>query len=246
VEGLAGPLRLMGAEVIEAPAIRIEPPTDVEAADAAIGRLREFDWVVFTSANGVEAFFARLGARLLDARALGGVKVAAVGPGTAGALRARYLNPDLEPDEFTTRALGQALLAAGAGRGTPILLCRAEDAGAELPEMLRSAGAAVQEAPVYRTTCPEKLPEAAEEALRTGRVDWITFTSVSTVENVLRLAAGMDLGKAKLAAIGPVTAEALRRKGLTPAAVAQPHTIEGLLTAILAAEQAIGQKGRRT
>jgi len=235
--GLAERLDELGAEVIEAPAAIVEPPADPAPVEAALRRLGEFDWLVLTSANGVEALASRLETMGLDARALGGVRLAAVGAATAEALRRRFLRADLVPETYTTKALADALVAAGAG-SSRLLLARADIATPELPDALRRAGAAVEQVCLYRAVCPPALPPAARDALRAGRADWITFTSASTVENFLALSEGADLSQARLAAIGPVTAEAIRRRGLAAAAVAQPHTAEGLVAAILAARDA--------
>jgi len=226
----------LGARVIEAPAIAIEPPEDFAAADSALGRLDAFDWVAFTSPNGVEAFVGRCAELRLDARSLGNARIAAVGPGTADALRGHFITPDLMPGSYTTEGLGKALAEAGVG-GRSVLLPRADIATAALPQMLRQAGAEVTEATVYRTVRPAALPGDAAEALQAGRTHWITFTSSSTVTNFLALAGETDLSDVKLAAIGPVTADTLRAAGLTPTVTADPCTIEALVAAIVAFEQ---------
>jgi len=233
---LSARLSELGAEVIASPTIAIKPPGSFADVDAALHRLSQFDWVVFTSPNGVEFFSQRLEAIGLDARALGGVHVAVVGPATAAALRERFITPDLVPETFTTEALGEAMRSAGGlDDSKRILLARSDIASAALPELLRRAGAAVEAVAFYRTIRPAGLPEEAQAALAGGEVDWITFSSSSTVENFLILAAGLDidLSKPKLAAIGPVTAEALKSHGLEPAVVARPHTIDALAEAIV-------------
>jgi uroporphyrinogen III methyltransferase/synthase len=154
------------------------------------------------------------------------------------------------PPEATTEALGKALAGAGPLGRKRILLARADIATPGLAAALRDAGAVVEEAVAYRTVRPEALPAAAVEALRGGRVDWITFTSSSTVENFLALVAHgrsgtlfvPDAHHVKLAAIGPVTAETLRSRGLVPAVVARTHTIDGLVEAIVEFEKARGDR----
>lgn len=221
-----------GADVIEAPAIEIAPPADEATLDAALERIAEFDWLVLTSPNGVEAVRKRLAARGRDARALAGVKLAALGQATAAALQAGGLRADLVPGEFTTAALGQALVAQGLA-GRRVLLARSDIAPPDLAETCRQAGAQVAEVIAYRTRCPAGLPRAAEEALRKGCVDWIVFTSASTVKNFLAMVEEADrLRSCRLAAIGPVTAQALRRAGLEPVVVATPHTQDALVEAI--------------
>jgi uroporphyrinogen III methyltransferase/synthase len=233
----------LGAHAIEAPTIEIHPPADWAPVDAALRRLAEFDWLVLTSPNGAAALVERMTALGLDARALAGTKLAAVGPATADALRERFLAPDLLPEAFTTEALGEALVqrlaADGAGGGRPrILLARADIATGILPEALRSAGCEVEQVTLYRTVRPGALPADALDALRAGRVSWVTFASSSTVENFLALIepAGVSLEGIKLAAIGPVTAETLRSRGLPPAVVARPHTVEALVDALVREE----------
>ena len=233
---LAEKLAELGAEVIEAPTIEIHPPADPGALDDAVGRIGEFDWLVLTSPNGAEAFFDRLGAVGLDARALGGVKVAAVGAATAEAVRQRGVQADLVPDAFTTEALGEALAGRLAPDGGRVLLARTDIAPPALADALVAAGADVQEVTAYRTVRPAALDERAAAALAEGRVDWITFTSSATVENFLALAPQADLAQVKLAAIGPVTAEALKRRGLAAHVVAAPHTIDALSAGIAAFE----------
>ena len=240
-EGLSAALADLAAAVIEAPAVEIAPPADAGAAEEAVGRLGEFDLVVFTSVNGVEAFAARCRARGLDGRALSGAKVAAIGPATAAKLRAAFIEPDIVPERFTTADLGEALAAAGGLDGRRVLLARADIAAEALPEALAASGAEVEDVAFYRTLCPASLPSEAVEALRAGRVDWATFTSSSSVTNFLALLgrAGLDpsaaLAGVRLAAIGPVTAETLSARGLTPAAVAEVHTTGGMVAALVAA-----------
>ena len=232
---LSDRLAELGANVIECPTIEVRPPADWAAADAALRRLDDFDWLVLTSPNGADALAARMRALGLDGRALAGLRVAAVGPATADTLRGHFIEPDRMPDKFTTEALAAALLAeAGASRGR-FLLARADIATNVLPDALRAAGAAVEEVVVYRTVRPDAMPDAALEALREGSADWITFTSSSTVENFLALIEGEDvsLDGVDLASIGPVTTDTLKAHGLAPAVTAEVHTIDGLVDAIL-------------
>jgi len=228
-------LSQLGAEVLEAPTIAIEPPASYDALDAALGRLGEFDWLVLTSPNGVASMLDRMQALGMDARALAGTRVAAVGPATAKALQERFIRPDLAPEEGTTEALGVALGEKGSVKGKRVLLACADIATEDLASILRRAGAGVEEVALYRTVSPASLPPEAVDALKAGHVDWITFTSSSTVENFLKLTAALDLkaARAKIAAIGPVTAKTLQTHGLSPTVVARPHTIPGLVEAIV-------------
>lgn len=221
-------LRARGAEPVEAPVIRVEEAVDGRAVDRAVEAAARgaYRWVVFTSAAGVEAWSAR-------AEALGAgrarSRVAAVGAGTADALRAAGLEPDLVPRRFTTEALAEAF-PSGSG---PVLLPRADLATSELEEALRAKGWDPVRVDAYRTTFQEALPELARRALDEGRVDAVTFTSTSTVEGFVRLA-GVVEGPV-VACIGPVTAQAARRAGFRVDAVAEPHTLEGLVEAVAGA-----------
>jgi uroporphyrinogen III methyltransferase/synthase len=193
-----------------------------------------YGWIVLTSPNGAQALVERMKTLGLDARALAGVRIAAVGPATADVLRRYFIEPDLMPEKFTTEALADALLNKCDVAASRFLLARADIATEPLADRLRSAGAAVEEVTLYRTVRPAAMSEEALTALRERRVDWVTFTSSSTVTNFLALLAGsgVDLAGVKLASIGPVTSDTLRAAGLTPAVEASVHTIDGLVEAI--------------
>ncbi|MBS3734824.1 MAG: uroporphyrinogen-III synthase, partial [Phycisphaerae bacterium] len=223
-----------GARVCLAPAISIAPPASYDALDAAVADLGAFDWLAATSVNGVAAVFARLAATGRDARALGGVAVAAVGPATADALAERGIRADLVAEPHTTSALAKALERQGL-TGRRVLLPRADIAPPELADRLAAAGADVTEVAAYRTLRAAALPDDAVVELRAGRIDWITATSASCATNLAALAreAGIDLTGVKLAAIGPVTNRALRAAGLNAAVVADLHTTDGLVGAMV-------------
>jgi uroporphyrinogen-III synthase len=227
-EDLAGRLRALEARVLVAPVIRIEPVPvggSLERAvrDAAGG---EFEWVAFTSEAGVDAYWEATGtAGVSPPRA----RVAAVGEATAAALRRRGVTADLVPEAFTTEALGRAF-PEGSGR---VLLPRADIAPPDLQDLLAARGWTPVPVDAYRTAFEDALPAEAEAALKAGEVDAVTFTSASTVEGFVRLA-GAPPGPAAVC-IGPVTADAARRAGLEVAAVADPHTIDGLVAAVRAA-----------
>ena len=231
----------LGADVLVAPAVEIHPLEDLSAIDTALRNLDQYAWVCFTSGNGVSSFLDRAAAIGLDGRALAGAKIAAIGPATAEALRGRFLRPDVVPQTFTGEALAGAILACDAAlAGRRVLLARADIAQPELPAALRKAGATVDDVTVYRTARPKALPPEVLAALADRRVDWLTFTSGSTVRNFVELAAEAktSLEGVKLASIGPSTSAALRAAGLVPTIQADPHTAQGLLGAILAAEGA--------
>jgi uroporphyrinogen III methyltransferase/synthase len=225
-------LEALGAEAIEAPAIRLAPPESFEALDGALGELERFDWIVFTSVNGVERFFERLFAKERDLRALGRARLAAIGPATAEALRRRGLRADIVPQD--DRAEGLAAELAPHVRGSRVLLARAAEARSVLPEELSRAGAEVADVPVYRTLRADRLPPEARRTLACGALDAVTFTSPSTVRGLLELlrAEGLELGRAKVACIGPVTADAARELGLRVDIEARPYTLEALVDAL--------------
>jgi uroporphyrinogen III methyltransferase/synthase len=214
--GLARRLAELGATPVVIPAIRIEF-TDPPALDAALRRLSAYDWVVFTSRNGVEAVFRR-------ATGLTGPRVAAIGPATAAALRKRGVEPSLIPDRYVTEAIIPAL---GEVRGLRILLPRADIAREALAAGLRERGAVVDEVAAYRTV------PAARSRPALSDVDAVTFTSSSTVRGFLQ--GGPVPINAKVVCIGPVTAETARAHGLTVARVAERYTEDGLVDALVAA-----------
>jgi uroporphyrinogen III methyltransferase/synthase len=231
---LSARLRTLGAEAIELPTIRIAPPDDWAPLDAAIDSLSSYDWTVFTSVNGVEYFWRRLTSVGLDARALHGVRLAAIGPATAAELQARGLQADYVPGEYVAEAV-----AAGLGdvRGLRVLLPRADIARPALAELLRDGNAEVVEVSAYRTLRPEVDPDELRDLL--ARVTVATFTSSSTVRNLSAMAgdAGVDLLQAMkdaiVACIGPVTAETARELGVPVDVMAEEYTIEGLVEALV-------------
>jgi uroporphyrinogen III methyltransferase/synthase len=231
-------LESLGAEVIEAPAIRIEPPDDVGPLRAAVRSLSRFNWVVLTSTNGVDALFQTLAAEGMDARALAPCKVASIGASTTQCLAARGIRADLEPETFTGASLAEAMIARGGMKGANVLLARADIAPKDLPDALAQAGAVVHEVVAYRTV--RDMPSAAEinAMLARGELDWLTFTSSSTVRYFVEgvPADTVRASRARIASIGPTTSATLRDLGLEPTIEADPHTIPGLVDALLAAE----------
>jgi len=218
---LAARLRELGASVLEAPAIRIQP------LDPPLPDLSRYDLVCLTSPNGVRLLFERLHASGADARALAGAQVAAIGPGTAQALREHGLIADVVPERFLAEGLLEAL------GGTPVkraLVARAAEARDVLIEGLRERGAEVDVLSLYETVA-EPLSEEQLSAL--AGVDYVTFTSSSTVRYFLAAAAERLPPSARLLSIGPVTSAALREQGLEPAVEASRHDIEGLIDALL-------------
>ncbi len=231
----------LSAEVLEIPTIKLAPPDrPVDLADALL-ELNSYDWIVFTSPNGVRMFFEYFFKAFEDLRDFGGARLAAVGPATAAKLKELHLKVDLMPEEYVTAKIARAFSDYESIENLKILLMRAEMANPELPKELESMGAIVDDVACYKT-----LPETEDVSGAAGRLtedgaDWITFTSSSTVEN---FHARFDLPvllkkfpQIKLASIGPETSKAIASLGLQPTVEAQPHTVEGLVKCLVKANR---------
>jgi uroporphyrinogen III methyltransferase/synthase len=223
-----------GAQPVELPAIDIKAIADTEELDQAILNLSHYQWIVFTSVNGVQAFFRRLHDAKLDSRILSGVKIGAIGAASAQALEEMGIIPDYLPDVYTTEGI-----IAGLSRwniaGQRFLLPRADIADKELTDGLSQLGADVHEVTAYRTVPVAGAISRAREMLMADKIDVITFTSSSTVSNLVAALKGKKLeviNSAKVACIGPKTAETAARTGLKVDIVASEHTIPGLVSAI--------------
>jgi uroporphyrinogen III methyltransferase/synthase len=234
---LASRLEALGAEVITLPTIRLEPPDDWAPLDAAIGRLPGFDWLLFTSVNGVAAFRERLARLGKDAGALAGVRIGAIGSETAAALRRAGMPADVVPAEYRAEALAAAL-APALRPGAAVLLVRAAEARDVLPERLRAAGARLTVAPAYRTVTAAESAEPARRLGAAGRLDAVTFTSSSTVRGLVDLlgaeGARRLLTGVAVAAIGPITAATLAEYGLAARITPREYTVAALADAIAA------------
>ena len=226
---LSGVLRELGADVVEAPAIRVEAPRSWTKVDAAVKALRDgvYDWLVLTSANGVRFLFGRLEAAGLDARALGRTRVAAVGSGTAAALAAHGVRADFVPDTFTTESIGRAFPP---GDGA-VLLARADVVEPGLDDAVRAKGWRCDVVVTYRLRDERRLDPAVKRSVLAGDISLLTFASGGTVRAFFRLLGELPPRSAKVVCIGPVTAKAARAAGLRVAATAKVHTIEGLAAA---------------
>ncbi len=232
-DSLASDLRHLGANVLCQPAIEITEPDDWAPVDAVIRRLAEFDWLVFSSSNGVHYFLQRLLESGHDLRRLGGRKIAAIGPATVEALAGYHLRADVQPAEYRAEALAEEL--APQARGQRIFLARASRGRETLAEMLTAAGANVEQAVVYES-CDITTPDTeVADALAAGRMDWTTVTSSAIARSLVRMF-GDALKETKLAAISPLTAEVLTELGYAPAVVANDYTAAGILAAILSME----------
>jgi uroporphyrinogen III methyltransferase/synthase len=233
-------LESRGAEAIEAPMIRIAPPEDYSPLDQACLDVGRFDWIVFSSANAVDAFVGRLFASPLDLRALNGVKLCAVGPATAERLARHGLKVDLLPAEYRAEAMLQALSPGGHARGLKVFLPRGDIGRDVVAEELRKQGAEVSEAVAYRTLAVEPEREGGPDVykmLLERRIDVVTFTSASAVRNFVRVLGAepvADLLRPTLvASIGPVTAETAAQFGIETAIMPADYTIPALVNAIV-------------
>lgn len=226
-----------GAQVIEYPTIRIQPVDPNPELEKAIKQIESYDWLLFTSVNGVECFFNCLDRMGLDARALCMAKIGAIGPATAGSLLNRGIKADFVPQSYKAEGIIDGLLAMGI-KGEKVLVPRAAQAREILPEQLTGEGADVLVVPVYETF-PEKGPEADELAMsiKSGDVFMITFTSSSTVTNFFSSIEGKigkeDLNRIVMACIGPVTEKTLAEFGFSARIVSKVYTIPELVNAIV-------------
>ena len=227
---LRGRLSVLGAEVLTQSAIRIAEPVDWSPVDAALDELKRYDWLVFTSGNGVDGLMKRIFSRGGDLRSLGGVRLAALGKGTAERLRSYHLNPDLVPEKVDASALAKTLLESAAGGA--FLLARATGDRPVLADELEEIGAAVDQIPVYRTLDVEDPNQDVADALKAGEIHWVTVTSSPTARSLVRLY-GELLKTAKLVSISPLTSATLRDLGYEPAYEATPHTLDGMLDTLL-------------
>jgi uroporphyrinogen III methyltransferase/synthase len=229
-------LEELGAEVLEISTIKILPPKSEKVLCEAIEGIGEYDWLVFTSPNGVEHFFRVFFEVYRDIREIGGVKIAAIGPATAAKLEALHLQVDLQPKEFVAEAVLEAFKKECNVENLRFLLPRGDLARDALPEGLEALGAIVDDIECYRT-----VPEMADESGNVARLlaegaDMITFASGSTVENFCNLvdlrALLVKFRKLKLASIGPITSETIRKRGFEVCVEAAQHDIPGLTDAV--------------
>ncbi len=232
---LSGRLEDLGADVLEIPVIRTGPPDDPAILEEAIGSLGEYDWLVFTSPNGADAFFEAFSRQHDDIRALGLMRIAAVGPATAGRVRARGLRVDAMPERHVAPEIARAVEKLGSVENLRFLMPRAQQADPELPDRLHDLGAIVDDVPAYRTG-PEEEEGEGERFLQEG-AHWVAFTSASTVsgfdrrftlDGIRRRFPGI-----RWASIGPETSRRLRDLGQEPDREARRHDIPGLVEALV-------------
>jgi uroporphyrinogen III methyltransferase/synthase len=227
---LAERLEELGADVVLQPAIEIGPPADWRPVDEALDRLAEFDWLVFSSSNGVRYLLDRLGTNGRDLRSLGGIRLAAIGPGTSQELSRYYLRADLQPEDYRAESLAAALCRDA--RGKRFLLARASRGREVLATELQRAGGCVEQVVVYTSSDYPTADQHTSEWLAAGRIDYVTVTS-SAIARSLNTLFGRQLTRSKLASISPVTSETLRELGYPPALEAAVYTMPGVVEAIL-------------
>ncbi len=228
-----------GAEVLEIPTIKIEASDRKQDIIDALLELNAYDWLVFTSPNGVTAFFDLFFKRFQDLRDIGGVKIAAIGPATAAKIKELHLQVDLMPDEALGSKIAAAMNKYETVENLKICLLRAQVASPELPDALEALGGIVDDIAIYKTVAETEDRTGSAAKLLEAGADWITFTSASTVEH---FHARFDLPKhltqfhkTQLASIGPETSKAIRALNLEPTIEAKEHTLEGLVAALLKA-----------
>ena len=235
-EELAQPLRELGAEVIQIPVIKIAPPEDRQALMDAVLGIADYNWIVFTSVNGVAQFFDYFFKAYDDVRAIGNIRFAAVGPATAAKLQAMHLRVDVMPEEALGKKIAAAMDRFENVENLKVLLPRAAGANQDLPKALEELRAIVDDVPFYQTVPDTDDRTGTGHALDETGADWVVFTSGSTVQN---FHTRFDLTKLlakfpqmRLASIGPETTKALTVLGLKPAVEAAQHTVPGLVAAL--------------
>ncbi|MGA1539104.1 MAG: uroporphyrinogen-III C-methyltransferase [Chthoniobacterales bacterium] len=231
VSTLTAALRDLGADVCQMPLIKREPPPDLREFAELVQDAHAYEWLVFTSANGVEAFFEIFDKLYDDAREIGGVKFAAVGAATAQRLKERHYHVDLVAENFHAASLAETLRRQADVENVKILVVRPEETGGELAADLSKMGAIVDEAVAYRTVAEADDRTRARERLVSGGADLVVFTSSSTVRNFFALKLPLPSG-VKFASIGPVTTRTLEEFGARPAVEAARHDVPGLVEAI--------------
>ena len=228
---LTARLRALGADAFELPTIRIEPPKDKRGFYELVVAAHSYDWLVFTSPNGVDAFFTAFYEIFRDAREIGGVRIAAIGPATAERVRSYHLQVDVQPEKYVAEEILTELQKEVSVENLKFLLARAEGAREVLAEELTRLGAIVDEAVAYRTVPETEDVSGGMKRFREEGADWITFTRSSTAENFAALKLPLP-AELKTASIGPVTSKTMRKLGLDVDIEAKQHDIPGLVEAI--------------
>ena len=230
MDPLCHALTSLGADVLRQPAIAMSEPDDWSAVNAAIAGLDQFDWIVFSSANGVRYFLDRLAIEGRDTRALGSIRLAAIGPGTADQLAQYRLRADLQPDEYRAESFASALAATADGQR--FLLIRASRGREVLATELERHGGRVEQVVAYQSQDVTVADDVVRQRLEQGTIDWITVTSSAIARSLVRLF-GESLRRTRLVAISPVTSSTLTQLGFPPAAEASTYTMDGVVAAIV-------------
>ena len=233
---LAKRLAAAGATPVEFPTINLRPLTDRSQFLRVLASLSEYDWIIFTSRNGVNFFFEVLQRLGKDARVFASARVAVVGAETAARLEEFGIRADLVPEVFTTTSLARKLIASQNLRNKKVVLLRSVVASKELPSLLAAAGARVDDVPIYAVEKVYNETHWLESRITAGKINWITFASPSAANSFFeQVPAGTVMeSPAKVASIGPVTSVSLAKLGVRPDVEAQPHTIAGLIDALRA------------
>ena len=226
----------LGGEVVEFPTIEIRPPESYGPLDQAINQIGSYDWLIFTSVNGVEQFLNRFEKLEKNIADLAGIEVGAIGPETAKRLTAAQIQPSLVPKQYQAEGILEALIPETV-LGKRILIPRAAKARDILPETLRQWGARVDVVEAYQTVLPQVDVSALCKSLREGTIDMITFTSSSTATNFAAMLRDQDLprllSRAVIACIGPITRKTVEDLGMRPEVVSEEFTIPGLVSAMV-------------
>ena len=230
--GLSAKLRMLGAEVCELPTIRVEPPENLTEFGELVRHAGQYDWLLFTSVNGVDSFFEIFYRLYTDARRIGNVKIAAIGPATAQRIKRYHLAVDFQPKAFIAEAIVDGLLQFGSVENLKFLVVRALGAREVLPKRLTELGAIVDEAIAYRTVPETNDTSGALERFKATGADVVTFTSSSTVENFLALKLPWP-AQMKTASIGPITSKTMRKNHLPIDVEAAQYDVDGLIEAVL-------------
>lgn len=237
--GFLRKLRDLGAEGVEFPTIEVTPPEDQGPLDRAISTIDDYDWLLFTSVNGVRFFLRRLGHLGKDVRDLNGIKIGVIGPKTGAPWGDMGIRPDLMPDEYRAEAVVESFLESGGIKGLKILIPRAARAREVLPEQLRRAGADVDVVSAYQTVSPDHHTGRVKELLAGGDIDMVTFTSSSTVTNFVGMFGPHKgelcrwMSRVAVACIGPVTARTAEDNGFRVDLIPEEYTIEAFTRGIV-------------
>ncbi len=220
-----------GAETIEVPTIKFEYLEKSNSLNKAINQIKKFEWLIFTSVNGVRSFFKRFFSLKKDIRELANIKIASIGPATKNEIESFYLKVDFQPSKYFAECFVEEFIKKNNVKNKNILLIRADKARDYIEKELIKSGANVTSVIGYRTLLEDLESSKIFEILDRGEVDWVTFTSSSTARNFFNIYKGQK--KFKIASIGPITSRTIKESGFSPDAEAEEHTIPGLVKAIL-------------